>query len=143
LADQGQSIFSQYTFGTAIGIALLSLAPHAFLLPQPSLQFASILVSVIAGVYFGFAVSGGTTAQQLTELFVAMMFGLAAFLGVLWSAWFLPLSYLTHAVWDLAHHNRFRLKLVAIPQWYVPWCATIDIIVGLGLIAVWRHSGVL
>ena len=39
LADQGQSIFSQYTFGTAIGIGLLSLTPHAFLLPQPSLQF--------------------------------------------------------------------------------------------------------
>jgi hypothetical protein len=143
MTDQGRSIFSQYTFGTAIGIALLSLAPHAFLTPQLSLQFASMLVSVIAGVYFGFAVSRGTTVQQLTELAVAMMFGLAAVLGVFWSAWVLPSAYLAHAVWDLAHHNRFRLKLVAIPQWYVPWCATIDAIIGLSLIALWRHWGVL
>ena len=121
MADQGQSIFSQYTFGTAN-----RYWPAIF--GSPCFPIAAALSAVrfypgkhnCWGDTSGFAVSGGTTAQQLTELFVAMMLGLAAFLGVLWSAWFLPLSYLTHAVWDLAHHNRFRLRLVAIPQWYVP-----------------------
>ena len=35
------------------------------------------------------------------------------------------------------------LRLVAIPQWYVPWCATIDILVGVGLVIVWRFTGIL
>jgi hypothetical protein len=55
----------------------------------------------------------------------------------------LPAAYLAHALWDLAHHNRSNLRLVAIPQWYVPWCVMIDVIVGLGLIVIWHWNGVL
>jgi hypothetical protein len=33
--------------------------------------------------------------------------------------------------------------LVAIPQWYVPWCAVIDVIIGAGLIAMWNANGIL
>jgi hypothetical protein len=35
------------------------------------------------------------------------------------------------------------LSLVAIPQWYVPWCIVIDVIVGAGLIVIWKIDGIL
>lgn len=44
---------------------------------------------------------------------------------------------------DLAHHNRWKLSLVSIPQWYVPWCVVIDVIVGTGLLILWNANGVL
>jgi hypothetical protein len=48
-----------------------------------------------------------------------------------------------HGLWDFAHHNRANLRLVSIPQWYIPWCVIIDCIVGIGLIVIWRWNGVL
>ena len=47
------------------------------------------------------------------------------------------LAYFAHGLWDLAHPNRARLSLVAIPQWYVPWCIVIDVIIGARLLAIW------
>ena len=127
--------------GTAVGI--VSLAPHFFLPPQASLGYAAVLVALIAGVYFGFAVIKGSPRDQLVELNVTGLFTVAALFGLLLWPLLLPLAYFGHAAWDFAHHHRFRLPLVAIPQWYVPWCVVIDVIVGAGLIVLWRANGVL
>jgi hypothetical protein len=54
-----------------------------------------------------------------------------------------PLAYFAHALWDFAHHNRSRLPLVSIPQWYVPRCVVIDVIIGAGLLVIWRSDGLL
>jgi len=35
------------------------------------------------------------------------------------------------------------LRLVSIPQWYIPWCVIIDVIVGIGLIVLWHRNGLL
>jgi len=127
--------------GLAVGIG--SLSPHAFLPAQVSLSFAAVLVALIAGVYFGFAVVSGSPRQQLVEFNIASLFAVAALLGLV--AWpiLLPLAYLAHALWDLLHHNRSRLGLVAIPAWYVPWCVVIDLIVGFGLLAIWSRHGLI
>jgi Family of unknown function (DUF6010) len=137
------SIFSQRPVLSGFAVGLVSLAPHAFLPPGASLAFAAVLVGIIAGVYFGFAVVNGSNNHQLVEFNVALMFGIAALLGVTVSTWFLPAAYLAHGLWDLAHHNRSPLVLVSIPQWYIPWCVVIDVIVGLGLIAIWTRTGVI
>ena len=108
-----------------------------------SLGFAAILLGVVAGVYFGFAVMRGSNLQQQIEFNVAFLFVIAALLGLGIGAWFLPAAYLAHGLWDFAHHNGARLVLVSIPQWYIPWCAIIDGIIGIGLIAVWHWNGVL
>ncbi|MGH6864711.1 MAG: DUF6010 family protein [Methyloceanibacter sp.] len=137
------SIFARRPIATAIAVGVVSLAPHPFLPPELSLAFAAILLGVIAGVYFGFAAMRGSNIQQQIEFNVAFLFVIAALLGIAVSPWFLPAAYLTHGVWDFAHHNGAELRLVPIPQWYIPWCVIIDAMVGIGLIVLWHWNGVL
>jgi hypothetical protein len=137
------SIFARRPIATAIALGVISLAPHFFLSPEMSLSFAAVLIGVIAGVYFGFAVVRSSNWEQLIELNVASSFGVAALLGNGVSPWFLPVAYLAHGLWDFAHHNSLRLRLVSIPQWYIPWCAIIDWIIGLGLSFIWHAKRVI
>ncbi len=138
-----RSAFAARPIATGIAVGVATLAPHAFLPPQASLGFAAIVIALIAGIYFGFAVMNGSPRDQFVEFNVTGAFALAALLGLLIWPILLPLAYFAHALWDLAHHNRLRLPLVAIPRWYVPWCVVIDLIVGAGLIAIWRADGLL
>lgn len=141
--DHAPSIFARQPVLTGIAVGVGSLAPHFFLPPAASLGFAAVLIGLIAGVYFGFAVVNGSPREQFIEFNVAGGFVIAGLLGMLLWPIALPLAYLGHAAWDFAHHNRARLALVAIPQWYVPWCVVIDVIVGFGLIALWTAHGVI
>jgi 4-amino-4-deoxy-L-arabinose transferase-like glycosyltransferase len=131
------SIFSNHPYGTGIAIGVATLAPHFFLDAQASLAFAALVVSMVAGVYFGFAVTNGTERNQMVELNIALVFAVAGLLGFLFWPVLIAGAYFAHGAWDLAHHNRARLSLVAIPQWYVPFCIVVDVIVGTGLIAIW------
>ena len=141
--DHEASLFAKSPIATAVTVGLLSLAPHLFLSREASLGFSAVLLGVIAGVYFGFAVMRGSSRDQLVELGVASGFGLAALLGLLVDPWFLPSAYVAHGLWDAAHHSRANLRLVAIPQWYPSWCAVIDFLIAAGLIAIWRATGLL
>ena len=138
-----ESAFGKHPVVTGIAVGIATLLPHAFLPAQASLGFAALLIALIAGVYFGFAVVNGSPRDQMVEFNMTGLFTIAGLLGLL--AWpiLLPLAYLGHACWDLAHHNRARLSLVAIPQWYVPWCIVIDVIVGVGLLVIWRMDGLI
>lgn len=71
----GPSMFSQRPVLTGFAVGLVSLAPHAFLPRGVSLAFAAVLMGIIAGVYFGFAVVNGSNNHQLVEFNVASMFG--------------------------------------------------------------------
>lgn len=137
------SAFARRPILTGIAVGAATLVPHAFLSPQASLGFAAVLIALIAGVYFGFAVARGSGRDQMVEFNVSAMFAVAGLLGLLYWPILLPLAYIAHAGWDLAHHNRARLPLVAIPQWYVPWCVVIDVIVGVGLVGIWKFHGIL
>jgi hypothetical protein len=137
------SIFANHPVVTGIAIGVGSLLPHFFLPLQASLGFAAILLALIAGIYFGFAVVNGSPRDQFVEFSVTGLFAVAALLGLLLWPLLLPLAYFGHACWDLAHHNRARLALVSIPQWYVPWCVVIDVIVGAGLLFIWHGHGVI
>ncbi len=83
-----------------------SLAPHAFLTPEASLGFAAVLIALIAGIYFGFAVMNGSGRDQFVEFNVSGLFAVTGLLGLLYWPVLLPAAYFGHAVWDLAHHNR-------------------------------------
>jgi hypothetical protein len=140
---EGTSMLARRPILTGIGVGVASLAPHFFLPAEASLGFAALLVSLIAGIYFGFAVMNGSAREQFVEFNVTGGFAVAALLGLLLWPILLPLAYLAHGLWDLAHHNRSSLSLVRIPQWYVPWCAIIDLIIGVGLLVVWTSHGIL
>jgi hypothetical protein len=135
--------FARRPILTATAVATITLLPHAFLSPQASLGFAAVVIALIGGVYFGFAVARGSGRDQLVEFNVSALFAVAGLLGLLHWPILLPLAYLAHGGWDFAHHNRYRLPLVSIPQWYVPWCVVIDVIVGVGLIGIWKYHGIL
>lgn len=140
---EGASLFARRPVVTAIAVGVGSLAPHFFLPPQASLGFAAVLIALIAGIYFGFAVMNGSARDQFVEFNVTGMFAVTGLLGLLLWPILLPLAYFGHALWDLAHHNRSRLSLVTIPQWYVPWCVVIDVIIGAGLFVIWTRHGIL
>jgi hypothetical protein len=142
-AHEHSSVFSQRPILTAIAVGIVSLAPHAFLPPEASLGFAAVLIALIAGIYFGFAVVNGSGRDQMVEFNVTGLFAVSGLLGLVYWPLLLPIAYLGHALWDLAHHNRARLSLVRIPQWYVPWCVVIDVIVGVGLLMIWRRHGII
>ena len=137
------SVFARRPVLTGVLVGVGSLAPHFFLPAQASVGFAAVLIALIAGIYFGFAVTNGSPRDQFVEFNVSGLFAVTGLLGlVLWPI-ALPFAYFGHALWDLAHHNRSRLSLVNIPQWYVPWCIVIDVIVGAGLLVVWTSHGIL
>ena len=143
-AGRGQpSLFARRPVLTGIAVGVASLLPHAFLPAEASTGFAAVLIALIAGIYFGFAVVNGSPRDQLVEFNVAGLFAVAALLGLLWWPLLLALAYFGHAVWDLAHHNKARLSLVSIPQWYVPWCVVIDVIIGAGLLVIWGSDGLI
>lgn len=137
------SIFARRPLLTGVAVGIGSLAPHAFLAPHLSLGFAAVLIALIAGVYFGFAVMNGSPRDQMVEFNIAGLFVVAALFGLFWQPVLLALAYFGHAAWDFAHHNKARLSLVAIPQWYVPWCVVIDMIVGTGLLIIWSQDGLI
>lgn len=136
-------IFARHPVSTGVALGVVALLPHTVLTPPLSLAYAAILLGFIASIYVGFAVLWGAEREQWTELIVAGVFGLAALLGFAIAHWLLPTAYVVHAAWDALHHMRSRLKLVAIPQWYIPWCATADIVIGIGLAGIWRRHGLL
>lgn len=137
------SAFARRPVLTGVAVGIATLAPHLFLSPSASLAFAAIVIALIAGIYFGFAVMNGSPREQWIEFNVTGLFALSGLLGLLLWPLLLPLAYFAHALWDLAHHNRSKLSLVAIPQWYVPWCVVIDVIVGAGLLLIWRGHGLI
>jgi hypothetical protein len=142
-SPRAPSLFARYPFSTGIAVGVATLVPHAFFTPEASRAFAAIVIALIAGIYFGFGVVNGSPRQQFVEFNVTGLFATAGFLGLLLWPLLLPAAYFAHALWDLAHHNRARLSLVAIPTWYVPWCVIIDVIVGAGLLWMWRTEGLL
>lgn len=97
-SDDAGFAFSRAPALSATAVAAFSLAPHLFLPGPASLGFAAVLLGVIAGVYFGFAIMNGTFRDQLTELVVASGFGLAALLGLTLSPWLLPAAYIGHGL---------------------------------------------
>ncbi len=137
------SAFQRRPVLTGVAVGVGSLLPHAFLPAEASLGFAAVLLALIAGIYFGFAVVNGSAREQFVEFNVSGLFAVAGLLGLLWWPVLLAMAYFGHALWDLAHHNRARLSLVAIPSWYIPWCVVIDVIVGAGLLVIWTRNGLI
>jgi hypothetical protein len=137
------TLLARHPILTGVAVGIGTLLPHAFLPTPASLAFAAVIIALVAGIYFGFAVVNGDDRQQLIEFSIASAFAVGGLLGLLYWLVLLALVYFAHGIWDLAHHNRAKLSLVAIPQWYVPWCVVIDVIVGAGLLAIWAQRGLL
>jgi len=122
-------------FGSALVAVML---PVHLLVPEPvSVKLAALTLGLIAGAYIGFAAADGRLRVIVTELAVACLFALGGLVGLLGQPLAIPAAIFLHAGWDLVHHqNRVGAR---IPQWYIPFCVIIDIVVGVVLFAYyWR-----
>lgn len=120
-----------------VGAGLFGItAPlHLFLEPNASVAVAAVTLALIGGAYIGFGAADGRTRVFWSELGVAILFGTAAVVGVLWHWLALPLGLALHAFWDLFHHNSH--KLARIPGWYIPLCVVYDLLAASFLILLY------
>ena len=117
------------------GLASLATLPLHFYLPvAASIQLSAIFLSLIAGVYVGFAVRDGRIRFIALESGVALLFVLAASWGALMWQWAIPLAYIFHGLWDWAHVQLIKTN---VPRWYLPFCAAYDFVVAAGLMLAW------
>ena len=119
-------------------LAVISLPVHFLLSANISHQIAAVALALIAGVYVGFAVQDGRPRILVAEGLVALAFFAAALAGLIVSHWVIPLAYLMHGLWDLAHHRRVKTSM---PAWDVPLCAVYDWVFAAGLTTAWILHG--
>lgn len=115
-------------------LSLLSLPFHLVLPEAVSIQFAAVILGLVAGIYAGFALQDGRAHILAIEGLVALAFLAFALAGLIWSPWLIPAAYVLHGVWDILHHRRIT---TATPSWYPPMCAVYDGIFAAGLCALW------
>lgn len=115
-----------------VGVSLLIMAAHLALPRVYALDVTAALLTVIAAIYVGFALSDGRPEHILQESAAAALFVLLA-LGGLWLTPYLwPVGLFLHGVWDLLHHKQgIRTR---VPPWYPPICVVVDWLLALFLL---------
>ncbi|KNG95395.1 DUF6010 family protein [Pseudaestuariivita atlantica] len=120
-----------------IGAALFALTVpvHLVVGRDVSIVVAAVTLALIGGAYIGFGAADGRRRVFWSELAVALLFGLAAILGITWHWAALPAGLALHAGWDLVHHN--ARHLARIPKWYIPFCVVYDLAVAAFLVLLY------
>ena len=98
--------------------------------------FAGVLLGAVGAVYFRFAVADGRSSAIAVQAVSAACFGLVAYLGVRQgSDALIGAGFAAHACWDVLHHE--GRGPTAVRSWYPPFCATIDLVIAVPLLAGW------
>ncbi len=129
------SVLATHTVPAFSIISFGSLAVHLLLPSMASHVLAATLLTLIAGIYIGFAVIDGRLSRILVESIVACLFVAFATWSLMNAPHLIPFGYLAHAAWDFLHHT--PIFKVQMPQWYIPACVVVDVFVGLGLWLIW------
>ncbi len=118
-------------------LALASLPIHALLPIEYSYALAAGIMSMIAGIYVGFAALDGRRSKLIIEGLVAVAFTTASIYAFLLNPPFIALIYISHGLWDVVHHSHgIDLKM---PYWYVRFCVAYDVLAGAGLWIIWTY----
>ena len=125
-----QKTINPILIGFALGITTIFL--HLLLSEEQGVELTSFLLVLIGSIYYGFALLSHNKNAMIIEVSVASLFVLMGVFGLWISPWILIVGLFLHGLWDIAHHNQ-NLKLVDIPKWYVPFCATYDWIIAIYL----------
>ncbi len=112
------------SWGLAWGVAQAGVA-LAFWWLDPSTVHA-LMVTLIAAVYIGFAVSDGRTGVIAVESIVVAMFFIASTVAITSTPWLVVALYLAHGAKDLWQH---RTQFVRGTRWWPPFCFAIDMTV--------------
>ena len=117
-------------WGLAVGV-IQAASPLGLVWLEPATVYA-LGLGVIAAVYVGFAVADGRPRVIVIECLVAAVFVVLASVSVTATAWILVVAYAGHGVkdfWQERHH------FVVNTRWWPPFCACVDWVVALVLIA--------
>ena len=71
-------------------LSLLSLPIHLVLPEAVSIQFAAVILGLVAGIYAGFALQDGRAHILAIEGLAALAFLAFALAGLIWSPWLIP-----------------------------------------------------
>ncbi len=115
-------------------LGVLPLPLHALLPMEASVQLAALLVTMIAGVYLGFAFRDENALSLMIELAGASLFLIAAYTGLNGFPVAILLALLAHGLWDIAHYHLIK---TGVPGWYIPLCALYDWGAAIGLSLIW------
>lgn len=124
------SLAGPVKWGLAIG-AVQAASPLILRWLEPATLHA-IYISLIAAVYIGFAVADGRPKVIAVEAAVAAAFVLVAAVAVTATSWLLVLGYAGHGLKDYWQHHR---QFVVNTRWWPPFCAAVDWLVALVLVA--------
>jgi hypothetical protein len=133
--DSDTHLLATHTIPSWSVIGLASLGVHLILPQDVSHALAALLLAMIAGVYVGFAALDGRLSHIIIESFAALLFIAFALWALVFAPYLLPIGYIAHAGWDFLHHT--PVFKIAMPNWYIPACVVFDVVVGLGLWAIW------
>jgi hypothetical protein len=108
-------------WGLVVG-AIQASSPLAFRWLDPA-TVQALGLTLIAGVYIGFAVADGRPKVIGVEVAVAGAFVVFAATGVTGTPWLLVIGYAAHGVKDAWQE---RTHFVANTRWWPPFCAAVD-----------------
>ena len=134
--DQTSTTTRALSWGVAIGTAQAALA-MAFWWLDPSTVHA-LMITMIAGVYIGFAVADGRPKVIAVESAVVVGFVVTSAVAVTVTPWLVVSLYLAHGAKDLWQH---RTQFVRGTRWWPPFCFAVDMAVA-GIVAAQLLVGV-
>ena len=124
--------------GAVVGTFTIVLAR---VLPGGQRWVYAIGLLTLPSLYAMWAWLGDQQALISTELLYGIPFYVAglvfAFAGTRHSALVVGTFWILHAVWDLVHDRFFANP--GVPGWYPVFCFSVDIVVGLYLVWLWRR----
>ena len=124
------SLRTPILWGIVFG-GIQAASPLGFAWLEPA-TVQALLLCFIAAVYVGFAVADGRPRVIAIECVVAAVFVLLASISVTGTVWLLVVGYVGHGFkdfWQERHH------FVGNTRWWPPFCACVDWVVALVLIA--------
>jgi hypothetical protein len=116
----------------AIGIAALARFTHF----DEDRSFYSTVLMIIASYYVLFAVLGGTGHALVWELVVAVAFSTVAITAALLLPWLVGIGIIAHGLFDLVHDG--LIENSGVPAWWPSFCASIDVLLGLWVLLLFR-----
>ena len=109
----------------------------ALSLPQEqALVLLALLLTLIAGVYLGFALIDPERGRLVIEFTGIVVTCSLAVAGLWIRPQFLAAGYAFHAAWDLMHHP--GPLPTRTPRWYAHACTSFDLVVGGFILYWWR-----
>lgn len=130
IAHERASLRVPIIWGFIVG-AVNAASPLGLAGLAPATVYALVL-SAIAAIYVGFAVADGRPRVIAIEVAVAAAFVLLASASVTGTAWLLVVGYGGHGLKDCWQARR---HFVANTRRWPPFCAVVDLVVALVLIA--------